>query len=104
MVFDRVGVGTTTPGAATFKVGAGTTQLSVDGDGVGIGSTANGVKLRVIGDTRLSGNVIAGVVTGSFFHSDGSNLDNINVSAANGLMKMEFFTILLLDLLVLEHL
>ena len=82
MVFDQVGVGTTTPGAATFKVGAGTTQLVVDGDGVGIGSTANGVKLRVIGDTRLSGNVIAGVVTGSFFHGDGSNLDNINVSAA----------------------
>ena len=82
MVFDQVGVGTTTPGTATFKVGAGTTQLVVDGDGVGIGSTANGVKLRVIGDTRISGNVVAGVVTGTFVHGDGSNLTNINVSAA----------------------
>ena len=82
MVFDQVGVGTTTPGAATFKVGAGTTQLVVDGDGVGIGSTANGVKLRVIGDTRISGNVVAGVVTGSFFYGDASNLTNVNVSAA----------------------
>jgi len=82
MIFDQVGVGTTTPGAATFKVGAGTTQLVVDGDGVGIGSTANGVKLRVIGDTRISGNVVAGVVTGSFLHGDGSAITNVNVSAA----------------------
>ena len=82
MVFDKVGVGTTTPGEATFKVGAGTTQMVVDGDGVGIGSTANGLKLRVVGDTRISGNVTVGVLTATSLYGDGSNLTDINVSAA----------------------
>ena len=82
MVFDRVGVGTTGPGEATFKVGAGTTQLSVDGDGVGIGTTANGYKLHVNGDTNIIGNVNAGIVTGTFIHGDGSNLTNVNLDAA----------------------
>jgi hypothetical protein len=82
MVFDRVGVGTTGPGEATFKVGAGTTQLSVDGDGVGIGTTANGYKLHVNGDTNIIGNINAGIITGTTIHGDGSNLTNINVSDA----------------------
>ena len=82
MVFDKVGVGTTTPGEATFKVGAGTTQMVVDGDGVGIGSTANGLKLRVVGDTRISGNVTVGFLTATSLYGDGSNLTDINVSAA----------------------
>ena len=82
MVFDQVGVGTTTPGTATFKVGAGTTQLVVDGDGVGIGTTANGYDLRVLGDTNIGGNINAGIITGTFLYGDGSNLTDINVSAA----------------------
>jgi len=82
MIFDKVGVGTTGPGEATFKVGAGTTQLSVDGDGVGIGTTANGYKLHVNGDTNIIGNINAGIVTSTFIHGDGSNLTNINVSDA----------------------
>ena len=82
MVFDRVGIATTTPGTATFKVGAGSTQLTVDGDGVGIGTTANGYDLHVLGDTNIGGNVNAGIITGTFVHGDGSALTNINVSAA----------------------
>jgi hypothetical protein len=82
MVFDKVGIGTTTPGTATFKVGAGTTQLTVDGDGVGIGTTANGYDLHVLGDTNIGGNINAGIITGTFIHGDGSNLTNVNVSAA----------------------
>jgi hypothetical protein len=82
MVFDRVGIATTTPGTATFKVGAGSTQLTVDGDGVGIGTTANGYDLHVLGDTNIGGNINAGIITGTFVHGDGSNLTNINVSAA----------------------
>ena len=82
MVFDKVGIGTTTPGEATFKVGAGTTQLTVDGDGVGIGTTANGKKLRVIGEVEIDGNINAGIITGTEFHGDGSNLTDVNVSAA----------------------
>jgi hypothetical protein len=75
-------VGTTGPGEATFKVGAGTTQLSVDGDGVGIGTTANGKKFRVLGESLFHGNIVAGIITGSVIHGDGSNLTNVNVSAA----------------------
>ena len=82
MIFDRVGVGTTGPGEATFKVGAGTTQLSVDGNGVGIGTTANQYKLHVNGDTNIIGNINAGIITGTSIHGDGSNLTNINVSDA----------------------
>ena len=82
MIFDKVGVGTTGPGEATFKVGAGLTQLSVDGDGVGIGTTANGYKLHVNGDTNIIGNINAGIITGTSIHGDGSNLTNINISDA----------------------
>ncbi|ADO97372.1 tail fiber protein [Synechococcus phage S-SM2] len=82
MIFDRVGVGTTGPGEATFKVGAGTTQLSVDGDGVGIGTTADSRKFRVLGESLFHGNIAAGIITGTVLHGDGSNLTNINVSAA----------------------
>ena len=82
MIFDKVGVGTTGPGEATFKVGAGITQLSVDGNGVGIGTTANGYKLHVNGDTNIIGNINAGIITGTSIHGDGSNLTNINVSDA----------------------
>ncbi len=75
--FDKVGVGTTTPGVNTFQVGSGTSLFAVDGDGVGIGTTANGSTLRVIGDVNISG-----VITATKFDGDGSLLNNVNVSAA----------------------
>jgi hypothetical protein len=106
-LFDKVAVGTTTPGEATFKVGAGITQMTVDNDGVGIGTTANGYKLYVNGDTNITGNVIvggtvstagssftvgagitfhengnavfAGVVTAVAFHGDGEHLTNLSI-------------------------
>ena len=66
-IFDKVGVGTTTPGEATFKVGSGTSQFTIDGDGgVGIGTTANGVKLRVNGTLQANS-----------FVGDGSGLVNL---------------------------
>ena len=76
-IFDKVGVGTTTPGVNTFQVGSGTSLFAVDGDGVGIGTTANGSALRVIGDINVSG-----VVTATKFDGDGSLLTSVNVSAA----------------------
>ena len=66
VVFDKVGVATDDPGEASFKVGSGSTQFTVDGDGVGIGTTANGEKLRV-----------DGVVVATAFTGDGSGLTNI---------------------------
>ena len=66
-IFDKVGVGTTTPGDATFKVGSGTSQFTVNGNGeVGIGTTANGYKLNVNGS-----------ITANVFVGDGSGLYNL---------------------------
>jgi len=66
-IFDGVGIGTTSPGESTFKVGSGTSQFTVDGTGgVGIGTTANGVALRVEG--TIIGN----------FQGDGSGLTNLD--------------------------
>jgi len=65
-IFDGIGIGTTTPGDCTLKVGSGSSAFCVDGDGVGIGTTANGVSLRV------NGTVFANQFTG-----DGSGLTNL---------------------------
>jgi hypothetical protein len=71
-LFDKVGIATTTIGNCTLKVGSGTTLFCVDGDGVGIGSTANSEKLRIIGNADISGSVVAAAFTG-----DGSGLTNL---------------------------
>jgi len=82
-VFDSVGVGTTTPGNLTFRVGSGSSQFSVDSTGVGIGTTSSGYKLNVNGTTNLSGAVSIGgsVTTSDIFYGDGSGLNNLNVTA-----------------------
>jgi hypothetical protein len=71
-IFDSVGIATTTAGNCKLKVGSGTSLVCVDTDGVGIGSTANGFKLRVVGESRFSGSVVATAFTG-----DGSGLTNL---------------------------
>ena len=71
-LFDSVGIATTTAGNCKLKVGSGTSLVCVDNDGVGIGSTANGFKLRVVGESRFSGSVVATAFTG-----DGSGLTNL---------------------------
>ena len=54
-------------GFATFKVGSGSTQFTIEGNGnIGIGTTANGVKLRVDGTVRAN-----------TFIGDGSGLTNL---------------------------
>ena len=71
--FDKVGIATTGPGESTFQVGSGTTLVDIDGTGgVGIGSTSNGFKLRVIGESKFSGSVVATAFTG-----DGSGLTGL---------------------------
>ena len=71
-LFDSVGIATTTAGNCKLKVGSGTSLVCVDNDGVGIGSTANGFKLRVVGESRFSGSIVATAFTG-----DGSGLTNL---------------------------
>jgi len=75
-LFDQVGIATTSPGTAKLLVGSGTTQFSVDENGVGIGTTANTFKLHVNGNTNIIGTCFA-----TAFSGDGSALTSLNVSA-----------------------
>jgi hypothetical protein len=78
MIFDRVGIATTSAGTDRFRIGAGSSLFSVNSTGgVGIGTTANQYKLNVNGNTN-----IGGTITASYFSGDGSSLTNVNVSAA----------------------
>jgi len=82
-LFDQVGIATTTlTNTSVLRIGAGTSLVSVDYDGVGIGTTANGKKLRVVGDADYSANIgVGGTVTAFKFIGDGSGLTSLNVSA-----------------------
>jgi len=82
-LFDQVGIATTTlTNTSVLRIGAGTSLVSVDYDGVGIGTTANGKKLRVVGDADYSANIgVSGTVTALKFVGDGSGLTSLNVSA-----------------------
>ena len=75
-LFDQVGIGTTTPGVNKLQVGSGTSLIALDSEGVGIGTTANGYSLHVIGGTN-----IVGTVTATSFSGDGSGLTSLNASA-----------------------
>jgi hypothetical protein len=70
-VFGQVGVATDDAGTAALKVGSGSTQFVVESDGVGIGTTANGEKLRVEGGIRANS-----------FTGDGSGLFNLQNDSA----------------------
>ena len=71
-IFDTVGIATTSAGECALKVGSGTSLVCVDNDGLGISSTTNGFKLRVVGESRFNGSVVATAFTG-----DGSGLTNL---------------------------
>ena len=59
-----------------------TSLVAVDADGVGIGTTANGKKLRVVGDSDFSSDIgVGGTVNALAFVGDGQGLTNLNVSA-----------------------
>lgn len=83
MIFDRVGIATTSAGTDTFRIGAGSSLFSVNATGgVGIGTTANGYKLHVIGSMNIVGNTnIIGVLTATSVFGDGSGLTNLNAAA-----------------------
>ena len=70
MIFDKVGVGTTSiSDGQTFQVGSGSSLFSIDGNGgVGIGTTANGSSLNI------EGNVTIGA--GFTIYGDGSGITN----------------------------
>ena len=76
VLFDQVGIGTTTPGVNKLQVGSGTSLIALDSDGVGIGTTANGYALHVVGGTN-----IAGVITANSFSGDGSGLTSLSIPA-----------------------
>ena len=73
VIFDKVGIGTTTSGVNTLQVGAGASLFAVDGNGVGIGTTSGSYALQVIGNTN-----IVGTVTATAFVGDGSGITNLS--------------------------
>ena len=84
-LFDQVGIATTTVGSNVLRVGAGASLFNVDGDGVGIGTVANGKKLWIEGDSHLNGNInYVGVITATLFAGNGSQLTNLNTSETTG--------------------
>jgi len=87
-LYDQVGIASTSLGTSVLRVGAGTSLFVVDQDGVGIGTTPNGKKLRVVGGpsastiVALDGNIsVGGTVTSAFFIGDGQGLTNLNATA-----------------------
>jgi hypothetical protein len=72
-LFDQVGIATTSPGDCLLKISS---TLCVDGNGVGIGTTANQFKLHVNGNTNIIGTCYA-----NFFSGNGSGLTNLNATA-----------------------
>jgi len=70
VLFDRVGIATTSPGNCTLRVGSGSSLFCVDGNGVGIGISAGAYKLNVNG-------TINGIFVG-----DGSGITNLNAGAS----------------------
>jgi len=77
MIFDRVGIATTSAGTSSLVVGSGSSLFSVNGTGVGIGTTSGSYKLQVNGNTNIIGTCYA-----NYFSGDGSLLSNLNISAA----------------------
>ena len=75
-LFDQVGIATTSPGSCKLRVGSGLTMFCVDGNGVGIGTSANIYKLNVNGNANISGTLYAGYLSG-----DGSGIVNLNAAA-----------------------
>jgi hypothetical protein len=70
MLFDKIGVGTEDilPNQ-TFQVGSGSSLFAIDGDGgVGLGTTANGLKLNIEGDVHIG--------AGFTIYGDGSGITN----------------------------
>jgi len=71
-IFDQIGIATDSPGLNSFQVGAGSSIFVINEIGVGIGTTSNGYKLNVNGNTN-----IGGTVTANKFIGDGSGLTNL---------------------------
>jgi hypothetical protein len=73
VLFDRVGIATTTLVSSTMRVGAGSSLFEISGFGVGIGTTSNSLyKLNVRGNTNIEG-----TLTATSFVGDGSQLTNL---------------------------
>ena len=71
---DKLGIGATSVLNSLLRVGSDI--LTVNEDGVGIGTTASGYSLNVIGDANISG-----IITASEFVGSGQYLTNLNAAA-----------------------
>ena len=82
-LFDHIGISTISPRNNLLLIKSGTSQFSVDGSGnVGIGISANGLKLRVSGNVSIVGTTtVTGNLQATNFIGNGSGLTNLNISA-----------------------
>jgi len=71
---DKLGIGATSVLNSLLRVGSDI--FTVNEDGVGIGTTASGYSLNVIGDANISG-----IITASEFVGSGQYLTNLNAAA-----------------------
>ena len=87
-VYDQVAIGTITPNLNRFQVGGGTTLVSIDDYGVGIGTTGNGYGLHIISGARFSGNITdvdgAAGAPGEVIESTGTGIRWSNIGQING--------------------
>jgi len=72
-LFDKVGIGSTSPKNNQFLVGSGTTQFSILDGNVGVGTTANVYKMNVNGNVGVSS-----------IHIRGALFDNNNSAGGAG--------------------
>ena len=71
---DKLGIAATSVLNSLLRVGSDT--FTVNEDGVGIGTTASGYSLNVIGDAKISG-----IITATEFVGSGQYLTNLNAAA-----------------------
>ena len=79
-LFDRVGIGTNILNNSILRIGAGSSLVTVESTGVGIGTTVNNYKLNVLGETNIIGNLnVSGIITGNFNSDSFWKLDAVGI-------------------------
>ena len=87
-IFDKIGIGTTSPGLNTLQISSGSSLVAIDGDGIGIGTTANGYKLRIEGNARFDGKIADNDgnfgTAGQIIQSTGTGVEWVTSGELNG--------------------
>lgn len=78
--FDRIGIGTDVLNKSILRIGSGTSLVTVESNGVGIGTTTSDYRLNVLGETNIIGNLnVSGIITGNFNTDSFWKLDAVGI-------------------------